>query len=255
MKSKIYVISLKSAEARRRDLLAACPAELRSRIEFFPATDGRDPAALAPWKSRVSRVRTFFTLKNHYLSDTEIAVFASHFSLWKLCAARGEPMVICEDDIAFCEDFVRKVEALEASSLSCVRFFVATSSKLTRVSEHFSVFRRSGNCWFAAGYWLTPEAARGFLAAAGTWGEEVDALMDKYWRTGVPVVVSVPYWISLNENSKMTQIFGRVSRRGCLLRVCIFSILRELRRVRAFFAWKKMERGVLRGIAEAEEKL
>lgn len=255
MKSKIYVISLKSAEARRRDLLAACPAELRSRIEFFPATDGRDPAALASWKSRVSRVRTFFTLKNHYLSDTEIAVFASHFSLWKLCAARGEPMVICEDDIAFCEDFVRKVEALEASSLSCVRFFVATSSKLTRVSEHFSVFRRSGNCWFTAGYWLTPEAARGFLAAAGTWGEEVDALMDKYWRTGVPVVVSVPYWISLNENSKMTQIFGRVSRRGCLLRVCIFSILRELRRVRAFFAWKKMERGVLRGIAEAEEKL
>ena len=255
MKSKIYVISLKSAKARRRDLLAECSEELRSRIEFFPATDGRDPAALAPWKSRVSRVRTFFTLKNHYLSDTEIAVFASHFSLWKLCAARGEPMVICEDDIAFCEDFVRKVEALEASSLSCVRFFVATSSKLKRVSEHFSVFPRSGNCWSAAGYWLTPEAARGFLAAAETWGEEVDALVDKYWRTGVPVVVSVPCWISLTENSKNTQIFGRESHRSSFPRAFIFSILRKVRRVRAFFAWKKMERSVLRGIAEAEEKL
>ncbi len=255
MKSKIYVISLARAEARRRDLLAACSDELRSRIEFFPAIDGRDPAALAPWKARVSCVRTFFTLKNHYLSDTEIAVFASHFLLWKLCAERGEPMVVCEDDIAFCEDFERKIEALEASSLSCVRFYVGVTSKLTRVSEHFSVFRRSGNCWVAAGYWLTPEAAHGFLAAAETWGEEVDTLMDKYWRTGVPVVVSVPCWISLNENSKTTQIFGRESHRGAFPRAFIFSILRELRRVRAFFAWKKMERSVLRGIAEAEEKL
>lgn len=255
MKSEVFVISLKRAEARRRDLLAACPEELRSRIEFFPATDGSDPVALAPWKARVSRLRTFFTLKNHYLSDTEIAVFASHFLLWKRCAESGKPMVICEDDVVFCDDFVRKVEALEASSLLCVRFQVLQTSKLERVSEHFSVPRHSGNCWSSAGYWLTPEAARKFISAAGTWAEEVDTLMDKYWRTGVPVVVSVPNWISLNESSKNPQIFGREERPNTFPRSLIFSILRSVRGARAFFARRKTERDVLRGIAEAEEHL
>ena len=75
MNPDIYVINLERAKARKAMIEQSIPAVLRPRLKFFRAVDAKDEAELDPWKKRVSKWRTYLSIRRE-LSDSEIACFA-----------------------------------------------------------------------------------------------------------------------------------------------------------------------------------
>ncbi len=240
----IYVINLERAKARKAMLEQSVPAVLRPRLKFFRAVDAKDEAELDPWKKRVSKWRTYLSIRRE-LSDSEIACFASHYSLWKLIAEKricgDEGAAVVEDDIVFCPNIEAALEEIPKSGFNYVRLYAGSERRFLKFSQNFSY--SSHRVWLTAGYWLNPKGAEQLLRGADVWHNEVDNYIDEFWKHGLPIVAYTPFPIRLNpEVSTNSQIYGRdraLQEEG-MVQDAFFKILRNFRELRRTVAHVKL---------------
>ena len=101
-------------------------------------------------------------------------------------------MIVLEDDAKLLEAplfrFLQAVPELP-SYIECVRLFASKS----RNKKYWPVFENGGvviakflrGHKSTTGYYLTPSAAKKFLAYGNRWAEPVDIEMDQFWANGV----------------------------------------------------------------------
>lgn len=243
MNPDIYVINLERAKARKAMIEQSIPAVLRPRLKFFRAVDAKDEAELDPWKKRVSKWRTYLSIRRE-LSDSEIACFASHYSLWKLIAEKRicgeEGAVIAEDDIEFLPNIDDALREIPKSGFDYVRLHAGHGFRFSKFRENFSY--SSHRVWLAAAYWLSPNGAQRLLKKSKVWHNELDNFIDEFWKHGLPIVAYTPFPCRLNaEVSENSQIFDRDENKpGRLFGEAIFKILHSLRELRRTLAHYKI---------------
>lgn len=247
---KYFVINLNRSMERWEILLHKVPEHLKSELFRFEAIDGSVPELIAPWRSRVSKIKSW-CWGGKTLTNGEVACYASHFLLWEKCVELNEPIVVLEDDILFGENFETKITEVENSGYDYVKLYVISSKRLKKLNESYSW--ALGNTTGTQGYFITPAAARRFLENAGRWSEAVDVYMDQYWKHGNITVVTVPFIISENNLiSKQTTIQNREKTKSVFLKM-LHKVSREFIRVKYRFdayVWRKRNRETLREITK-----
>lgn len=155
-----------SVEASRRCIASAQSYGLEAHVwEAMPASAGREFFEQRGWPTEK------FTRNRYSRPDPCMACFASHATLWALCEAQGEPIIVCEHDAVF----VRPLPPIGASYAvnlgrpSFGRFKTPPCGVGPLVSKpHFP----GAHC-----YLLRPQGAREFLRLAKTEAEPTDVFL------------------------------------------------------------------------------
>ncbi|WP_138441885.1 glycosyltransferase family 25 protein [Marinobacter alexandrii] len=197
--AKVVVLTLRQAtdrQARIKKLLDDAGIE----FEFAWGVDGRkeqDP--LLNMYDRRKRVR----LKGSPLSQGQLGCFAGHANIWRSCAKEDRKYVILEDDVVFNPasllSFLQIVPSLPPH-FECLRLFKnkTRNHKEYEVAEAgpFKILRYTKGPMSSMGYYLTPEAARKFLASVKPVFLPVDIYMDRYWVNDVVCLGLSPDFVS-----------------------------------------------------------
>lgn len=116
--------------------------DLNYNVKYFDAVTPKD---------LVYRKEILF--KEGKFSDTEKAVWYSHFDLWKICASSGETMIILEHD-SYLHNKIAELRGNEFKFLSYIN---------RDFGRHTGIHLAPGS-----GYFLTPKKAKSFVHAATT---------------------------------------------------------------------------------------
>ena len=191
---KVFIINLSRSVDRREqtsEALSLCAPSLE--YSFFPAVDAKAGEHLA--FSRFFRKALALCYKGRELSDAEKACFASHYSLWQQCVALDEPIFVLEDDLVFPQDFLQGIMDIRAAGYEYVRLggLFGKGDDYHLKGDFFLTFAGLAG---TQGYYITPEAAKRFIARCSGWVCPVDDYLDLFYLTRVPVVVRVPHLVS-----------------------------------------------------------
>lgn len=227
---KIFIINLKRAKERKAFIqkqFDSVDESIKKDFEviFFEAIDAK-----AGEHSRFNQYSKIASLlfRGKEMSDGERACFASHYSLWQKCATLNEPIVVLEDDVEIEEHFFTELPRIEQSQYAYVRLMYSKiNSKLYPLSEDFYI--SFDNIAGTQGYYLTPIAAKAFMASAKCWYRPVDDYMDMFYIHNIPAVCVKPL---LREAIVPSTIEGRWQKVPLYLK-----ILREFSRL--WFQLKK----------------
>ncbi|WP_292272534.1 glycosyltransferase family 25 protein [Marinobacter sp.] len=169
-------------------------------FEFFWGVDGRkDQHSLLDVYDDSKRMRT----KGQPMTPGQLGCFASHFEIWAHCDRENKNFVVLEDDVVFDEDdfksFLDSISQLPAH-FECLRLFEnkTRNHKRYELVEFgcFRVLRYTKGPMSTMGYYLTPRAARKFLASTDPVFLPVDIHMDRYWVNGVACLGIKPAFVS-----------------------------------------------------------
>lgn len=186
---RVFVISLKRAEARRRAFLAAPPEGLD--WEFFDACESLSPDL--DYNERDAYVRN-----GRALHPRELACYSSHYSVWKKIADENIPQaLIIEDDAAVEWPFVRLLFSydLAAEGLHYLKLFNNRPVPFRVVQEpflHKSLVRFSGYAHGMVAYVVTAEGARRLVERLQKVYRPVDDEIDRDWHHGLPNLLIYP---------------------------------------------------------------
>lgn len=218
---EIVVISMVKATERRASIEQQF-AELELPFTFFDAVDGKQGHVLfdhydADKARRIGEIP---------LTAGHLGCYASHYLVWQRCAESGQPVIVLEDDaMLFPQPFLNffRVTTELPPELECVRLFESKSRNRgsLKVFEGREVtiakFLRGHKS--ATGYYLTPAAARKYLAYGKCWAEPVDIEMDQFWANGVECYGVLKPCLTHNpefESGIDTGIDTRKARRGLM---------------------------------------
>lgn len=199
---RIFVISLRSAQARRihvrREMVAA-----GVRFRFFDGIEGgSDPAAhFDAYSGPLYRINT----RREPMSG-EVGCYASHLALWRHCIALGEPILVLEDDFQLLPGFatnLRQIEAatrdhgflrLETFDRPRRRFSLRPRRRAQKVREYgaLSVHYLSSVPLCMLAYAISPSAAAALVDASATLRAPVDKFMQRTWEHRVPLFAISP---------------------------------------------------------------
>lgn len=186
---RVFIINLEGAEQRRAHMLEqSAPYAGELDFNFFPAVNAHKGEHLR-FSRRFSRLALLY--KGRGLRPAQLGCFASHFSLWQKCLELAEPIVVLEDDVILKENFLRGLRDIATSSHSYVRLYCIVTPRLLRLKGNYAL--TFGKARGTQGYYLTPEAARKFLARAGRWFCPVDDYMDLFYYHDVPIITHQPF--------------------------------------------------------------
>ena len=108
---EIFVISLRSARARRTHVIAEMAAA-GLRFHFFDAVE----AGSEPERHFVATNVPLYEINARRPPlPSEIACYASHRAVWRRCVELGAPIVVLEDDFRLLPGFASALPRLEAS--------------------------------------------------------------------------------------------------------------------------------------------
>lgn len=199
---KVVVLTLPNAsdrQARIKKLLDDAGIE----FEFFWGVDGRkDNDPCLDMYDEGKRLRK----KGNPMTPGQLGCFASHYNIWLSCLADGKPYLVLEDDAVFDQEkmhsFLKCIPDLPPH-VECLRLF---ENKTRNHKEYvvgdvgiFKILRYTKGPMSTMGYYLTPQAAKKFVAAAKPIFLSVDIYMDRYWSNNVaclglaPAIVSHDY--------------------------------------------------------------
>lgn len=184
---KIFVISLLSATQRRKSISQQFLNTGQS-FDFFDAIDGRKDPSFFLFNKYNEKKR--FRIKGYPLTQGELGCFASHYLLWEKCIALNEPIVVIEDDAQLEPCFAESIKLVpELGKYGYVRLFVNGRKRkftcIDKLGEHNVVQYHRGP-GATRSYYITPVAAKKFIAAAQEWYLPVDDYMDEFWVNNVP---------------------------------------------------------------------
>lgn len=238
---RIYVISLKTAVARRADV-AGQLAALGLAYQFFDAVPGQDAlnhfSGVDPTLYRLNTRREPMA--------NEMGCYASHLSLWKLSVELNEPIVILEDDCRFSPDFP---DALRATARLIERFgYIRLQSherpkkKPTSLAAR-KVLEDEGFCLSyvsdvplcLVGYAISPAAAGRLVRSSSVLTAPVDKFMQRTWDHDTPIFVLTPASVTTSVHADASTI-GKRTRKSrdpvLLLRRLLYKAAGEVRRHR-----------------------
>ncbi|MGO3296420.1 glycosyltransferase family 25 protein [Marinobacter sp.] len=183
----ILVVSLLRA-VERRAAIESQFASLNAEYEFFDAVDGKEGHPLFEHHDP-ERVRS---IGGKPLTYGQLGCFASHFLIWQRCIESGQPVVVLEDDAQiFPTQFIEFLQSIPVlpDGVECIRLF----ENKARNNRYYPVMALGllqlgkylrGHI-STTGYYLTPAAAKKFVAYCQSWVEPVDRQMDHFWANGV----------------------------------------------------------------------
>lgn len=205
---KIVVISLKSSQ-ERRDSIEQQFRDLGVDFEFFDAVRPSGSSA----HLRGYDEEEFIVNCGRPATDTEIACYASHLALWRLCADQQEPFLILEDDARLDSDFLAGlfVTSSQVSKLGFIRVslpHLATSTRVNRLGP-FDIHYCMRAPLLALGYAVSPEVAAQLVHSGGTVEEPVDKFLQRFWRYQRPVFAIVPPIVTLSSLADESDIGQR----------------------------------------------
>lgn len=169
-------------------------------FEFYWGVDGRkDKHPLLDLYDEPRRMR----VKGQPMTLGQLGCFASHFSIWTRCDRENNNCIVLEDDVVFDEavlkSFIASIHQLPAH-FECLRLFEnkTRNHKRYELAEfgRFRVLRYTKGPMSTMGYFLTPRAARKFLASTNPVFLPVDIHMDRYWVNDVVCLGVQPAFVS-----------------------------------------------------------
>ncbi|MCG6202593.1 glycosyltransferase family 25 protein [Psychromonas antarctica] len=183
---KIFVMSLKRSTDRRNRITTTL-GDANIKFEFFDAIDASTPN----FKYSNKRAPDQTLLRFGYaLIESELACFASHYSLWQKCVALNEPILVFEDNCDLTELFqetqplfdqlINKYHFIKLFSMFKKRY--STIEEINSTSE--IVYYHERTCGLQS-YLISPHAAKQFIKNANQFIDPVDNYMEKPWRHGI----------------------------------------------------------------------
>jgi glycosyl transferase family 25 len=226
---RAYVINLEASTDRRAHITAQLDA-VGADYALYRGVDARHGYAhFAGYDEH-----RFLANTGRMASASEAACFASHRTLWKLCAERGEPLVVLEDDAAVLPYYPAALAAAAQLVGQC---------EFIRLQEHGPARHirrkrvgRSGDFaldYFASypfgamGYAIAPTAAVRLLEASKMLSSPVDVFIRQFWVHGQPLFGLEPSCIRTSNYSWESTIDARV-KQAMRARLRIARILAKL---------------------------
>lgn len=198
MVKKIFIINLPRSQDRKKTLLHELSQIIDDTItfEFFDGVDGNS-----------SEVKKFSNNYNSLLTKCYIGrgltmgergCFASHYCLWQKCVELNEAIIVLEDDVKILKGFAEGVDRIYRSDYEYVRLMMLNERGIYALDEHFAL--TYSHVLGTQGYYLTPKAAKKFLASAKLWRWGVDHFMDETHIHKVPNIIHIPSLLERNTD-------------------------------------------------------
>ena len=196
---KVLVLTLRQSVDRQARIQKALD-QAGIDFEFFWGVDGRkEQHPFLNFYDEPKRMRT----KGQPMTPGQLGCFASHFGIWTRCDRENKNCIVLEDDVVFDEvelkSFIESIHQLPAH-FECLRLFENKTRNHKRYElaefERFRVLRYTKGPMSTMGYFITPQAARKFLASANPVFLPVDIHMDRYWVNDVVCLGIQPAFIS-----------------------------------------------------------
>lgn len=180
---KVFVVSLTRSIERRKRMQTSLD-NLGISFQFFDAIDASEKNF--QYSDRANPELTV-KRKGYALKASEVACFASHYSLWKYCISINEPIIVLEDNvnpksniietINHCYQNIFKYHYIKLSATKKSIF-----KKITHINSTFQLGRyQKGTCGTTS-YIISPQAAQSFVENTHQILEPVDDYMEKPWR-------------------------------------------------------------------------
>ena len=190
----IYVISLKSEQARRNRLQEALAQDDLSS-HWIEAVDARgwQPAQMAP---HINKASMFFNM-SYDPNPGAIGCHLSHITAFEmLLASDDDAMIILEDDAEITRDFAKHLSCLQTASKSLDLIFLCDTranrpSHLIGTSQkglEFRFKRFSNKGTF--GYVVNRKAAAYMVAHHRQFGLEIDMCLNRWWQSGLHIATT-----------------------------------------------------------------
>ena len=205
---KIKVISLKAAEDRRRNIERQF-RDLDTQFDFFDAVRPENSAGHVAGYDE----NEFFANCGRAATDSEIACYASHLSLWRACAEENESFLILEDDARLDELFYIGVlvTACKVSQIGFIRVSLPHLQSSTLVDRlgPFDIRYCRRAPLLALGYAISPKVAKQLAARGAIVEEPVDKYLQRFWRHEQPVYAVTPPFVRLSSHADASCIGDR----------------------------------------------
>lgn len=234
IRTKVFVISLRSAEDRReRFAHRAEPATLE--YSFFDARQTlHTKLSYEPSAVRVSYGRE--------LRQGELGCYSSHFALWDQLVEDDEAdqYIVLEDDIIADWKRLAAIARYDFSvdGVSFVRLyqkrpteFIVTKRRY--ILPSFCLVQNLGFAYGTQGYVITKHGASLLMNACRTVRRPIDDEMDRFWAHGIPNLALFPFPIIEEDVSSSIGDFRRQEKQAASLQRRAFKILDGLRRRKA----------------------
>ena len=216
---KIFVISLRTAEARRAEAseqMAKCGVA----FEFFDAVEGG--ASHSDWFAGIDHRLFQLNTRRYDPTPGEVGCYASHLSLWKWAISHDQPVVILEDDFQLEPGFAEIINDLEPLvsefgfiRLQSMRGPRALLKRLRRAAREvlhrngLTVHYLSDPPLYALAYAISPEAARTLARASSTLFAPVDKFLQHTWVHETPIYALSPSLVTMSPQAEHSTIGGR----------------------------------------------
>lgn len=236
---KIFVISLKSSDDRRRDVERKLA---NMDFEFFDADNLRaNPEHFIYSLYDKEKTRKY---KGYVLTIPELGCFASHISLWRRCVELDEVLLILEDNIDVSDDLPSYLQTIEELTkkygiLKLCNLFKSNYKVYEQIDDKYVVtssLKKPGLGTQA--YAISPRVAKAYLDIVPGFFEPVDNFIESEWRTKQTVYSLRPNLIN------RAQAVSTIGQRKIKESNSVFSkVLPELFRLfirirRAHYNWK-----------------
>jgi len=212
----IFVINLQDRQDRR-DSVDQQLTDSNTEYRFFPAISVRDNPQ--KYFRRKSTLR-FLLDTGRFPVTTELACYASHLALWKMCLELNEPVVIMEDDFRLADEFEKTLDYAREKIQQCG--FI----RLEPVEERWArkeglepvvvekrgclrlIYQRMPSVRLTC-YAIAPRCAAALINASGTFAYPVDHMVRRSWDHGQPIYAIEPPAIKHAEYAQTSSISGR----------------------------------------------
>ena len=207
-KLPIYIINLEKSTDRKAYMQAQFDQlfldNTEQAIHFFKAINGKENPNHPLFQRYNEKKR--LNVKGYPLTRNQLGCYASHYSMWEKCIELDSPIIVLEDDAKFKDNFLDVLDFIN-SEKNTFEFFwlqpdrLKNKRKLVADFGHFSVYQGFIG---ATGYYLTPKAAKKFLAQSQEWYLTVDVTMDRFFENKVPPYAIVPFCLEADYEIEST---------------------------------------------------
>lgn len=238
MSIDVYVVSLRQSADRRKRIeehMAMCGV----RFSFFDAVYGKEK------KHEIFRLYDEDKrklIRGKGLTLGQLGCFGSHMELWRLCAKKGDPVIVLEDDVVInAEEFLRfRDEASRLRPVGCIRLYKNKTRRNYSIKAgsigSFDLLKYSKGPMGTYGYYIDPISARRFLDVMAPVIHPVDIFMDRFWSHQVEAFGVYPFCVRHDDEIESTIDGEReLYRYGlwCRVRRELFNLSEKVRR----FLW------------------
>ncbi|WP_129792162.1 glycosyltransferase family 25 protein [Sphingosinicella sp. CPCC 101087] len=193
-RTRILVVSLRSAEARRRAFAEAAGSAAGLEWSFFDASESLHPALSYDEEDAV-------VAKGRPLTKGEIGCYSSHYEAWRqLLEGDHDQYLVLEDDVIADWDYLAAFVRMnhEAAGRDYIRLYYKKPAPVRVLERDFGsrtrwLTRVIGYAFGTQAYLITRGAARVFTERFRRVRRPIDDEMDRWWVHGVSNLAVFPF--------------------------------------------------------------